>query len=128
MFHLPKKYKLTSKKSIDRLFSNGNKIENKVFRLLWQYEEKVVNNPVPFKILVVVPKKNIQLSSTRNNIKRKMRESIRLNKPFFDKFLFPKNNTLNLAIIYQKQETIDFYVVKKNIKSVFRNLTLDRCN
>ena len=103
MFELPKKYKLTSKKSIDSLFLNGNKIENKVFRLLWQYEEEVVKNPAPFKILIVVPKKNIQLSSTRNNIKRKMRESIRLNKPFFDKSIFQKQNTLNLAIIYQKQ-------------------------
>ena len=110
MFELPKKYKLTSKKSIDRLFSNGNKIENKVFRLLWQYEEEAVKNPAPFKILIVVPKKNIQLSSIRNNIKRKMRESVRLNKPFFDKSLFQNSNTLNLAIIYQKQEIFDFYV------------------
>lgn len=128
MFDLPKKYKLTSKKSIDRLFSNGNKIENKVFRLLWQYEEEAVKNPAPFKILIVVPKKNIQLSSTRNNIKRKMRESVRLNKPFFDKSIFQNSNTLNLAIIYQKQEIIDFCVAKKNIKSAFRNLTQEICN
>ena len=119
MFDLPKKYKLTSKKSIDRLFSNGNKIENNLFRLLWQYEEEVVKNPAPFKILIVVPKKNIQLSSARNNIKRKMRESVRLNRPFFDKFLFQNSNTLNLAIIYQKQEIIDFYVAKKKYKISF---------
>ena len=57
-----------------------------------------------------------------------MRESIRLNKPFFDKSIFKNSNILNLAIIYQKQEIIDFYVAKKNIKSAFRNLTQEICN
>ena len=47
-----------------------------------------------------------------------MRESVRLNRPFFDKFLFQNSNTLNLAIIYQKQEIIDFYVAKKNINQL----------
>ena len=58
MFDLPKKYKLTSKKSIDRLFSNGNKIENKVLDYYGNMRLKVVKNPTPFKILIVFPKKH----------------------------------------------------------------------
>ena len=128
MFQFPKKYKLTSKKSIDSLFLNGKKINNNMFRVLWQYEVQTVESPAPFKIIIVVPKKNIQLASTRNNIKRKMRESIRLNKSFFDKSIFQKQNTLNIAVIYQKHDKIDFQIANKNIKLALRNLTREICN
>ena len=128
MFQLPKKYKLTSKKSIDSLFLNGKKINNKMFKLFWQYEDETIEDPTPFKILVVVPKKNIHLASNRNNIKRKMRESIRLNKFFFDKSICQKQNTLNIAIIYQKYHKIDFHIANKNINLAFRNLTREICN
>ena len=87
-----------------------------MFRILWQYEAQTFESPAPFKILIVVPKKNIQLASTRNNIKRKMRESIRLNKSFLDKSIFQKQNTLNMAIIYQNHDKTDFQIANKNIK------------
>ena len=128
MFQFSKKYKLTSKKSIDSLFLNGKKINNNMFRLLWQYETQTVEGPAPFKILIVVPKKNIQLASTRNNIKRKMRESIRLNKSFLDKSIFQKQNTLNIAVIYQNYDKTDFQIANKHIKLAFRNLTREICN
>ncbi len=128
MFQFSKKYKLTSKKSIDSLFLNGKKINNNMFRLLWKYEAQTVEGTAPFKILIVVPKKNIQLASTRNNIKRKMRESIRLNKSFLDKSIFQKQYTLNIAVIYQNYDKTDFQIANKNIKLAFRNLTREICN
>ena len=99
-----------------------------MFRLLWKYEAQTVEGTAPFKILIVVPKKNIQLASTRNNIKRKMRESIRLNKSFLDKSIFQKQNTLNIAVIYQNYDKTDFQIANKNIKLAFRNLTREICN
>ena len=119
MFKLPKNQKLCNKKVIDRLFANGKSISEKPFRAIWDIEK--ANDDIYTKVLIIVSKKRLKLAVDRNTMKRRIRESYRLNKNKLECCLDKGNQQLHLAIIYQKEEILDYMLLDKKI-----NLLLDR--
>jgi len=119
MFQFPKKQKLCSEKVIERLFANGKSISEKPFRAVWTFEEN--NDNVFVKSLIVVSKKRLKLAVDRNVIKRRIKEAYRLQKKQLELFLESNNQQLNLAIIYQQEEILNYKALEEKI-----NLLLSR--
>jgi ribonuclease P protein component len=119
MFQFPKKQKLCGEKVIERLFANGKSISEKPFRAIWNFEKN--NDQVCVKSLIVVSKKRLKLAVERNVVKRRIKEAYRLQKKQLEYFLESTNQQLNLAIIYQQEEILDYKTLEEKI-----NLLLSR--
>ena len=119
MFKFPKKQKLCGEKVIERLFANGKSISEKPFRAIWNFEKN--NDQVFVKSLIVVSKKRLKLAVDRNVVKRRIKEAYRLQKKQLECFLESTNQQLNLAIIYQEEEILDYKTLEEKI-----NLLLSR--
>ena len=120
MFHFPKNQKLCNEKAIERLFENGKSLTEKPFRIIYNIDNN--NEDVFLKALIVVPKKRVRLASDRNVIKRRVKEAYRLQKIELEKYLKSNNHQLNLAIIYQKHEILDYKLIEVKIKLLLSRL------
>ena len=120
MFQFPKNQKLCSEKVIERLFVNGKAISEKPFRAVWLFEEN--NDNVFVKSLIVVSKKRLELAVERNVIKRRIKEIYRLQKKQLELFLESNNQQLNLAIIYQEEEILDYKTLEEKINLLLTRL------
>ena len=123
MFDFPKNHKLYSEKVIERLFSNSKSFVEHPFRLVWRFEEDT--DKVPVKLLIVVPKKRLNLASERNKVKRRIREALRKNKLTLENYLKERNKQINLAIIYQKEEILYDTIIEEKIKVLLDRLKED---
>ena len=120
MFHFPKNQKLCNEKAIERLFENGKYLTEKPFRIIYNIDNN--NEDIFLKALIVVPKKRVRLASDRNVIKRRVKEAYRLQKSELEKYLKSNNHQLNLAIIYQKHEILDYKLIEEKIKLLLSRL------
>ncbi len=120
MFHFPKNQKLCNEKAIERLFENGKSLTEKPFRIIYNIDNN--NEDVFLNALIVVPKKRVRLASDRNVIKRRVKEAYRLQKSELEKYLKSNNHQLNLAIIYQKHEILDYKLIEVKIKLLLSRL------
>ncbi|MDV7186505.1 ribonuclease P protein component [Lutibacter sp. TH_r2] len=102
-YTLGKEEKLKSKKQIEHLFLNGNRVKNFPFHLIY-FEEKHYAE-FPIKIAFSVPKRNIKLAVNRNRIKRLMREIYRLNKYKISENISEK---YKFMIIYMAKEEMNY--------------------
>ncbi|MDA8858015.1 ribonuclease P protein component [Flavobacteriales bacterium] len=120
MFEFPKNQKLCNEKSIEILFENGKSLSEKPFRIIYSIDYN--NEDVFLKALIVVPKKRVRLASDRNVIKRRVKEAYRLQKSELEQYLKSNNHQLNLAIIYQKHEILDYKLIEEKIKLILDRL------
>jgi ribonuclease P protein component len=77
-FSFKKEERLTSKKVIDKLFSEGDSFLS--FPLKIVFYETSLPSKYPSQVAFSVGKRSFKLAVNRNKIKRKMRETYRLNK------------------------------------------------
>ena len=116
----PKIKSLCNEKSIEILFENGKSLSEKPFRIIYSIDYN--NEDVFLKALIVVPKKRVRLASDRNVIKRRVKEAYRLQKSELEQYLKSNNHQLNLAIIYQKHEILDYKLIEEKIKLILDRL------
>lgn len=122
-YTLKKHQILSSKKEISHLFNNGKSISEYPIKLVYLIVPKneATIRQEKFKVMFIVPKKQIRKSAHRNAIKRKMRESFRL----LQHDLKPINqHTYFLAFIYISKDRNQNILMKipESIKTLIEKI------
>lgn len=111
----PKNEKLKSSKAIEQLFSNGKNHFKYPLKVFYIPEPTAKKNKAAF----AVPKRNFKLAVDRNRIKRKLRESYRLNKYLIEEDTNPK---YSLLFLYLGKEEIEYSQLSKTMVTLLKKL------
>jgi len=114
---LPKEERLCGIKLISELYQNGSSFLCYPYKINWQLVS--VANQVPAKVLFSVSKKRYKKAVDRNLLKRRMRESYRLQKQLL--VAEAASKTLNFSVTYIGKEISDFELMTKKMQKVLRN-------
>jgi len=112
---------LKNKTVINNLFRNGKIIDTPFLKCIWDFE-KSLENQKKLKFLISVPKKNINLATNRNRIKRQIRELLRHKKSQLTQKLEKLEKKINIAIVYKKRETYSYDVLDEKITVLLSTL------
>jgi ribonuclease P protein component len=115
-----KEERLTSKKLIDKLFTEGHTFNANPLRIIWLEAETGTNYPV--SLVVSVSGKKVKKAVARNLIKRRIREAFRKNKSTFYEFLRNKQKNCIIAVIYLPLEIVGYNEIESKIIYMFKRL------
>lgn len=119
-----KEYKLCSKKTIDALFQEGQRLNVYPLHLTYQLIDQP-NSKAPFQVVTSVPKRQFKRAHDRNYIKRLLRESLRLNKAILEDFLVNenlKNKQLVLFLVYRDNKQPEYQFLFKKVNKLLLTL------
>ena len=119
-FRFPKEEKLTSRKDIDRLFKEGESFLAYPLRVQFFFHRP--EDDVPARALFSVPKKRFRRAVWRNRLKRRMRETYRLNKHDLTNVLAERGSSLRVAFVYVGKEELDYFAIEKGMKKALLRL------
>lgn len=114
----PKSEKLCGLTTINRVFSEGNRIKIYPFRCVWLKSESNQN----VRIMFSVPKKHFHHAVDRNLFKRRMREAYRLNNSILKNTCSLQNIGLDIAIVYNSSEKLDYSSIEKRMIGLLSKL------
>lgn len=114
-FKFPKHQRLTHKKRIAQLFADGKSVKAFPFRTKF-----LPNHLAHHRILIAVPKRNIDLASNRNYIKRLMREAFRLNQHQLN----TSPHHIDLLFMFTGKEKPTYTEVEKKLIQLFEKIQL----
>lgn len=97
----------------------GNEVKQYPYYLKWLSSEYQI---VPFEVVVVVPKKKYRLATTRNKIRRYVREAIRIEKDALEALLKEKELSLSLFLTYSGDVDMQIHKTRSDIKKLFTKL------
>ncbi len=109
----PKAARVTSKKEIERLFSEAIAIRQKSLVFRYCFAE-LDGDKIPVRVLFIVPKRRFKLAVTRNRIKRQLREIYRTNKTDLEKMALESNKVLILGVLYLGRPDAHFPTLREN--------------
>ncbi|MCA1764382.1 MAG: ribonuclease P protein component [Cryomorphaceae bacterium] len=109
----PKAARVTSKKEIEKIFSEAVAIRQKSLVLRYYFSEMEADR-VPVRVLFVVPKRRFKRAVTRNRIKRQLREIYRTNKTDLEKMALESNKVLILGVLYLGCPDAHFPTLREN--------------
>ncbi len=113
---LTKKERLSNAKGLASLFAEGRYGHAEGLRYCWK-----TGNALPFnRIVVSVPKKCFKRAVKRNLLKRRIRESYRLNKFLLP--VVPENGGTDILFIYNTSEILDFGTISTSVKSILTSI------
>lgn len=120
-FCFKKEERLSSKKIIKELFDKGSSFYLFPFKVLY-LENSFANqeNLQPHQILVTVPKKKFKKAVDRNPIKRRIRESYRLQKHLISPH--DLHISLWIAYIYTTDKALPFSMIEEKLKMTLQRL------
>ena len=114
-FSFSKGEKISKKKIIDSLFSSGKKFGVYPFDVRFLNQDE--NSDAISKVLITVSSSKVKSAVKRNLLKRRIKESYRINKNIIS------NKSLMIAFIYISEEIFKFLVINKAIKKILKKLS-----
>jgi len=110
-----KQQRLTSKKEIDSLFSLGKSFNLMPIRVIYSVRS---HSNSGHKVLFSVPSRIFKKAVERNLLKRRMRESYRINQAKLDLSL-----KFNLAYIYVAKQILPYLDIEDKVVQSFQRLS-----
>lgn len=115
-----KSYKLCSKKKIDETYQNGVQIKSFPFYAKYRLDASTKNL---FQIVFVVPKKKFRLATTRNKIRRYIREAIRREKQVLENALEVKRLKINVFLLYSGEAELNLPDTQNAMRKLIKKIT-----
>lgn len=115
-----KKERLSGTKPIRELIATGDAFLCFPFRIIWQSagEEQLF----PVRIAFSIPKRKFKKATTRNLIRRRIREAYRKNKSFLYNNLIKENKKIILLLVYISEEVLPFSIIEEKIILTLRQV------
>jgi ribonuclease P protein component len=114
--------KLCLKSEIDTLFREGKRIHAQSIVLVYKFH--IATEDTLFKVLTVVPKRQVRKATKRNRLKRRMREMYRLNKHILYKHPNLQGKELHIALLYNTNALLSYNEIEKILLQLFEKLLL----
>ena len=114
-FSFSKSERISEKKIIDSLFGSGNKFSVYPFDVRFLNQDE--NSDSISKVLITVSSSKIKSAVKRNLLKRRIKESYRINKNIIS------NKLLMIAFVYVSEEIFTFSLIDKAIKKILKKLS-----
>lgn len=118
MLTLKKEERLSSFKEIENLVLKGNSFFLYPFKINYisiEAQEGEQN----ISIVISVPKRNFKRAVKRNLLKRRIRESYRLNK---EEIANASGNKLNIMFVYVSKEVMDYGQIESKVKEILEKI------
>ncbi|TNE81105.1 MAG: ribonuclease P protein component [Bacteroidetes bacterium] len=116
-FYFNKEERLISRKAIDALFRERNfSVFQHPLKMSWLVYDHP--SPSPVQLLISVPKRRFKKASSRNRIKRLLREVYRKNKPVLYEFLNSKDTRIIISIAYVGEKELSLQEVERIFLSI----------
>jgi ribonuclease P protein component len=113
--------RLKSDKQIDLLFKEGKSKSSGSLRMIYLFIDDEL--PLQTQVMFSVPKRNFKKAVDRNRIKRKIKESYRLNKSELLNTLKDKRKNVLLAFLYKDIETRSYLEIESSVKNLMNFLS-----
>ena len=121
-FSLSKNERLKSKKNIDTLFLNGKAFFVFPYSVKYLIFDELIKPEEALKLVASVPKRKFKRANKRNTIRRRLKESYRINKVELKQLLMDKNKSMHLLITYNSNEELPYQEMNENMKKVLQIL------
>ncbi len=123
-YTLSKSERLSSLKTIEKLFKEGRGLTKYPIRLVWLPMNSEDVSEFPARVMFSASKKKFSKAVDRNKIKRLLREGYRLYKPKFYNAL-PPGQTFCLALIYTGSEIMSQDAIQKKITIALEGMLVE---
>lgn len=121
-FSLSKNERLKSKKNIDTLFLNGKAFFVFPYSVKYLIFDELINQEEALKLVASVPKRKFKRANKRNTIRRRLKESYRINKVELKQLLINKIKSMHLLITYNASEELPYQEMNEKMKKVLQIL------
>ncbi len=118
-FRFSKGQRLKNSKSISGLFDSGIHLYKYPLKLMYRVRAE---NSTPVKTGFTVPGRKFRKAVDRNRLKRRMRESYRLNQPELEESLISGSAGLDLFFIYTSSREEEYTVIDRALRSLIDSL------
>ncbi|MCH7409071.1 ribonuclease P protein component [Belliella sp. DSM 111904] len=116
-YGLPKNERLHSQKAIKELFDKGSSFFLYPLKVL--YIQRNISESETIQVLFSVSKRKIKKAVNRNLIKRRLKETYRLNKGLLEA---QADSKMHIALIYVSSEIIEFDKIESTVIKVLTKL------
>ena len=100
---------------MDEVFENGKSISKGCLRIIYLCKNESLESSN--QVLISVAKKRFKKAVDRNRIKRLIREAYRLNKTELKDLSTQKQQQINLAILYQCNEMLNYQAIEADLQN-----------
>lgn len=119
-FKLYKAEKLCSRTAVNELFSTGFSKVAYPLRMVCKQTER--NNGSPARFLITIPKKKIRKAVHRVLLRRRIRESYRLNRQLFVPQITLSGKYVDIAFLYLSSEIADYATIERKMCKLLEQL------